>query len=229
MKISIVIPVYNEQNTIQSIIERVSDLPLEKEIIVVNDCSSDNTEAILRGMTCPDLKIVHGDVNRGKGHAIREGFKLATGDIILVQDADFEYDPNDIPKLVEPIIRGDSDIVYGSRFIESNSLIPLKQLIANKYFNILTNILHRSRFTDVCNCYKVFRAEIIKGLDLQSVGFEICHEITANLVGKYRFKDIPINYRPRSRAEGKKVSWMDIFPSTWAILKFGWKRIAHGR
>jgi len=229
MKISIVIPVYNEQNTIRAILDKVIALPMEKEVIVVNDCSDDSTESILRGYSHPDMKIIHGEVNRGKGYAVREGFKLVTGDIVLIQDADFEYDPGDIPKIVEPIIVGDADIVYGSRFMEPNELIPLKQLIANKYFTILTNILHRAHFTDVCNCYKIFRSEIIKEIELQSDGFEICHEITAKLVGRYRFKDIPVNFRPRTRAEGKKVSWTDIFPHTFAIIKFAWQTGLRGR
>ena len=224
MKVSIIIPVYNEQNTVRTVLDNVLTLPIEKEVIVVNDCSSDDTEAILKKMRHPDLRVIHGIENRGKGHAIRLGMKHVRGDIVLIQDADFEYDPADIPALVEPIVSGKADVVYGSRFMETNELIPLKQLIANKYFNILTNVLHGSHFTDVCNCYKVFRADIIKGIELKSDGFEVCHEITANLVGSYRFKDIPIRYRPRTKAEGKKVSWSDIFPSTWAILRFGWRK-----
>jgi dolichol-phosphate mannosyltransferase len=223
MKISIVIPVYNEQNTIRAVLDKVMALPIEKEVIVVNDCSDDDTESILRGYSHPAVKIIHGEINRGKGRALRDGFKLVTGGIVLIQDADFEYDSSDIPRLVQPIISGEADIVYGSRFMKPNRLIPLKQLIANRYFTVLTNILHGSGFTDVCTCYKVFRSEIIKGIGLQSDGFEICHEITAKLVGRYRFKDIPVNFRPRTRAEGKKVSWTDIFPSTYAIIKFAWQ------
>lgn len=225
MKVSIVIPVYNEQNTIRTILDKVLALPFEKEVIVVNDCSNDDTESILRELSHPDLKVVHGEVNRGKGHAVREGFRIATGDVVLIQDADLEYDPDDIPGLLEPIAAGCADVVYGSRFMRPNELIPLKQLVANKYFTALTNILHGSHFTDVCNCYKVFRSHVIKGLELESEGFEVCHEITAKLAGRYRFKDVPIHYRPRTRAEGKKVSWTDIFPSTWAIIKFGWRRL----
>ncbi|MDP8247409.1 MAG: glycosyltransferase family 2 protein [Candidatus Tritonobacter lacicola] len=233
MKVSIIIPVYNEQNTIRAILEKVLALHVDKEVIVVNDCSSDDTEAILRSIKHPDLRVIHGIENRGKGHALRLGLKHIRGDVVLIQDADFEYDPADIPSLLEPIVSGNADVVYGSRFMEPNEHIPLKQLIANKYFNILTNLLHGSSFTDVCNCYKVFKAGIIKGIDLRSDGFEVCHEITANLVGEYCFKDVPIRYRPRTRAEGKKVSWMDIFPSTWAILRFGWRkayqRLVRGR
>jgi len=228
MKVSIIIPVYNEQNTIRAIVEKVIALPLEKEVIVVNDCSDDNTESVLRGLSHPDLKIIHGGVNRGKGRAIREGFKLVKGDIVLIQDADFEYDPGDIPKLVASLTVGDADIVYGSRFMERNNLIPLKQLIANRYFTILTNLLHGSNFTDVCTCYKVFRSDIIASIELQSDGFEICHEITAKLVGRYRFKDVPVSFKPRTRAEGKKVSWTDIFPSTYAIIKFAWQSWVRG-
>ena len=224
MKISIIIPVYNEQHTVKSILEKVLALPLDKEVIVVNDCSDDNTEAILKGMQHPDLRVIHGIENRGKGHAIRLGLKHVRGDIVLIQDADFEYDPADIPELVKPIINGNADVVYGSRFMNPNDLIPLKQLVANKYFNILTNIINKSHFTDVCNCYKVFRADVIRSIPLTSDGFEVCHEITAKLAGKYRFRDIPVHYRPRTRAEGKKVSWTDIFPSTWTILKFSWLR-----
>ncbi len=220
MKVSIIIPVYNEQHTVQAILEKVLALPLDKEVVVVNDCSDDNTEEILRGIKHPDLRIIHGIENRGKGHAVRLGLKHARGDIILIQDADFEYDPLDIPKLVAPIAAGETEIVYGSRFMEANELIPAKQRIANRYFNILTNVIHKTQFTDVCNCYKVFRADIIKGIELTSDGFEVCHEITGKLAGGYRLRDIPIHFHPNTRAEGKKVSWTDIFASTWAILKF---------
>ncbi len=223
MKTSIIIPVYNEQNTVQLVLGKVLALPIEKEVIVVNDCSSDDTEAILKSMRDPTLRIIHGIENRGKGHAIRLGIKHAIGDIILIQDADFEYDPADIPSLLQPIINDEADIVYGSRFMSPNKSIPFKQRLANRYFNILANLLHGSEFTDVCNCYKVFKAQIIKGIVLRSDGFEVCHEITAKLVGRHRFKDVSISYRPRTKAEGKKVSWADIFPGTWAILRFGWK------
>jgi len=224
MKLSVIIPVYNEANTVERLIDRVALVPVDKEIIVVDDCSTDGTREQLKKIErkYPNIQVFYSSPNRGKGHAIKIGFKLAKGDIVLVQDADMEYDPADYPNILAPYAQGKALAVYGSRFLGECRNMIFPQFFANKFFNFLTNIIHGSRLTDTCTCYKSFRSDIIKSLPLECDGFEICHEINARLLkGGCGIVEVPIRYFARRSSEGKKVKWKVFFTSTYTILKYG--------
>lgn len=232
MKLSIIIPVYNEKETINQLIGKVfaSRLPsgVEKEVIVVNDGSSDGTEAITDKMKLRGLKVIKLDINRGKGVSVREGFKMASGDIMLIQDADLEYSPNDYSKLIMPIINGEAKVVYGSRFInyplillgEGKTPLPL-HWAGNKLLVVITNLLYGSHLTDMETCYKVISREVLKQLKLRAKRFEIEPEITVQILKKgYKITEIPISVKPRTHAEGKKISWRDGFLTLWTLIKY---------
>ena len=223
MKLSIVMPVYNEAQTVKEMIERVRRVSIEKEIIIVDDSSKDGTKDILKEINkkYPDIKVVYSDPNRGKGYAIKYGFKFVTGDIILIQDADLEYNPTDYYKIMEAYLTQNADVVYGSRFLGTCENMIFLQLLANKFFTLLTNCIHRSHLTDVCTCYKSFKTDIIKQIPLESPGFGICHEINAKLLRSYKVVEVPINYYARRRSEGKKVGLKEFFTTFGAIVKFG--------
>lgn len=209
MRLSVVIPVYNEEATIADVIDRVTDVAVEKEVIVVDDGSTDRTGDILRARAA-DLRHIHeGRANFGKGAAVRIGLTYAAGEIIIVQDADLELDPREYSLLIAPIERGDTNVVYGSRFRGANA-VPLRTRLANKFLTWLTNVLYGSALTDMETAYKVFRADTVRRLRLTSLRFEIEPEITAKLLrlGE-RIVEVPIAYRPRSRDEGKKIGWRD--------------------
>lgn len=226
MKLSVIMPVYNEARTIEKVVDEIRSVPLEKEIIIVDDASVDGTRDILRqvGMRYPEIKIVYSQPNRGKGFVIQHGFRFASGDVVLIQDADLEYDPRDYLGILEPYGQG-AQVVYGSRFMGACERMSALQLFANKLFNLMTNLIHRAHLTDTCTCYKSFKAEIIKSLPLQSNGFEICHEINAKLLRRrYKIVEVPIRYRARTHKEGKKVNWKVFFTSISAILRYGLSR-----
>ncbi|MCM8816556.1 MAG: glycosyltransferase family 2 protein [Candidatus Omnitrophica bacterium] len=219
MRISILIPVYNEQNTISEIIQKVSLLKIEKEIIVIDDGSKDDTPQILKRLLADnkEIKTVFHSKNKGKGAAIRSGLKKATGEYVIIQDADLELDPLDIIKLVDAV----SDrcgVVYGSRFL-SNQRVPLLSYVANRFLTFLTNFFYGSNLTDMETCYKLVKKEILLSLNLKSRRFEIEPEITCKILKRgYKIKEIPISYTPRK--EGKKIGWIDGFKAIYTILKF---------
>jgi dolichol-phosphate mannosyltransferase len=235
-RVSIIIPCYNELENIEPVLDAVGSAPvlgLEKEIIVVDDGSVDGTVEVLekvkeRYKDSDLMKIHFSMLNQGKGTAIRIGLVYATGDIIIIQDADLEYDPNDFPKLLEPIIKGDADVVYGSRFLGKSG--PLKGMqwanfVANKILAILATLLYGKRITDEATCYKVFRADVIKGIHLTCQRFEFCPEVTAKVLKrKYRLIEVPISYEGRTTLEGKKITWRDGLEAIWTIIKWRFRR-----
>lgn len=222
MKLSVIIPVYNEKANIAAVIDAVKAIDLPKEIIVVDDGSTDGTSEVLEHYKDDETIRVHSSVlNFGKGTAIRVGLKYATGDVIVIQDADLEYDPQQIPDLVGPIERGEADVVYGSRFRGSIEGMKFANWLANRILILAANILYRAGITDEATCYKAFRADLMKSLPLRCTRFEFCPEVTAKLRKRgVKIHEIPIHYAGRTAAEGKKVNWKDGFEALWTLVKY---------
>jgi glycosyltransferase involved in cell wall biosynthesis len=222
VKLSVIIPVFNEKANIAAVIDAVRAIDLPKEVIVVDDGSTDGTSEILDHYKDDETVRIHSSMlNFGKGTAIRVGLKYATGDIVVIQDADLEYDPQQIPELVAPIERGEADVVYGSRFRGSIQGMKFANRLANRILSVAANLLYKDGITDEATCYKAFRAEVIKSIPLKCARFEFCPEVTARVrkMG-IRIHEIPIRYTGRTVAEGKKVSWKDGFEAIWVLLKY---------
>jgi glycosyltransferase involved in cell wall biosynthesis len=225
MKLSIVIPCYNEIRTIRAIVDRVRSAPVQnKEIIVVDDCSIDGTRDTLRIEIAPLVdRIIYHDVNQGKGAALRTGFAAATGDVVIVQDADLEYDPNEYPKLLAPIERGQADVVFGSRFSggEAHRVVYFWHMVGNKFLTLLSNMCTNLNLTDMETCYKVFKREIIQGIKIEENRFGFEPEITAKVAKlDVVIYEVGISYYGRTYKEGKKIGWRDGFRALYAILKY---------
>ncbi len=223
MKLSVIMPVYNERATIEKIISRVMAVPVDKELVIVDDFSTDGTRDVLKTYQGqPNIKISYHPYNLGKGAGIRTGIRECTGDIVIIQDADLEYSPEEYPRLIDPIVRGAADVVYGSRFYGTHRVFMVWHYLGNKFLTALTNVLYNTMLTDMETCYKVFRAEVIKGLNLKSFRFDIEPEITAKLFKNRRLRvyEMPITYDGRDYDEGKKIHWYDALPAIWTLIKY---------
>lgn len=221
--LSIVIPCYNEKDSIHQIVEKVLASPIEhKEIIIVDDMSKDGTRDILERDIKPLVsKVIYHEVNQGKGGALRTGFKQATGDIVIVQDADLEYDPNEYPLVVEPILNGECDVCYGSRFLNQKKKGYKANQMANGFLTWLSNCFTHLHLTDMETCYKTFRREVIQAVDLKESRFGFEPEITAKLAAmNVRIKEVPISYYPRTNEEGKKIGLKDGIRAIYCIWKY---------
>lgn len=230
VKLTVIIPAYNERNTIEEILKRVQAAPLdpdlnaEKEIIVVDDGSTDGTREILARVADehPDILVLMHEHNQGKGAAIRTGLEHATGDYIVIQDADLEYDPREYSVLLRPLVEGKADVVYGSRFLGPHRAFLFLHYLGNKFLNLVTNILYDTILTDMETCYKMFRADVIKNIPLKARGFEFEPEVTAKVLKRgYRVFEVPISYSGRDFEEGKKIHpWKDGLKALWTLIKY---------
>ncbi len=227
MRLSVVIPCYNETKTIRSIVDAVRAAPtldLEKEIIIVDDCSKDGTRDLLRTEIAPLVsKIVYHEKNQGKGAALRTGFAAATGDIVLIQDADLEYDPQEYPRLLKPILAGKAEVVFGSRFAggDAHRVVYFWHMMGNRFLTLASNMFTNINLTDMETCYKVFRREVVAKIKIEENRFGFEPEITAK-VAKLRVPiyEVGISYYGRTYEEGKKIGWRDGFRALWAIVKY---------
>jgi glycosyltransferase involved in cell wall biosynthesis len=231
-KLSVVIPVFNEHDTVEEIIRRVRAVEIEKEILIVDDGSTDGTRDVLAGLANREvqsgaeganaLRVFLQERNQGKGAALRRGFKEACGDIVIIQDADLEYHPDEFHKLIEPIERGVADAVYGSRFLgRPHRVLLFWHYVGNKILTTLSDLATNLNLSDVWTCYKAFRREVLEGLDLRENRFGFEQEITSKIAAAgWRIKEVPISYFGRTYAEGKKITWKDGFRGLWCILRY---------
>lgn len=225
MKLSIVIPCYNERHTIEQIVAAVKAAPIsDKEIIIVDDCSSDGTRELLKSVVASQVdKVIFHEVNQGKGAALRTGFREATGDVVVVQDADLEYDPQEYPVLMEPIVKNKADVVFGSRFMggQPHRVVYFWHSIGNKVLTLLSNMFTNINLTDMETCYKMFRREVIQSISIEESRFGFEPEITAKVAqGGWRIYEVGISYYGRTYAEGKKIGWRDGIRAIYAIVRY---------
>ena len=224
MRLSIIMPVYNERRTLEEIVARVLAIPVEKELIIVDDGSTDGTRELLAarfpaGGSGP-VRVLLSPANRGKGAAIRMGLEAVTGDAVVIQDADLEYDPRDLVRLLEPIRQGRADVVYGSRVLGRNPWSSWSFYAGGRFLTFLANLLFRAGITDEPTCYKMFRTGVIRSIPLRCRGFEFCPEVTARVRRRgHRIIELPISYSPRRIAEGKKIRWKDGLVAVWTLIR----------
>jgi len=223
MKLSVIIPVYNEVESIKVILKRVQDTKLAKEILVVDDGSQDGTREVLKKLDGKNnVRVILHERNKGKGAAVRTGMEAAKGDILLIQDADLEYDPRDIPELLKPITEGIADVVYGSRFLgRAHRVAMFWHMVANRMLTFMTNILYNTILTDMETGYKVFRREVIEGIVIHANSFDFEPEFTAKVLKRnYRIFEVPITFNPRDYSQGKKIKLYDAFEAVWTLMKY---------
>lgn len=222
VKLSVIMPVYNEKKTLHTILEKVIEAPYDKEILVVDDFSTDGTRELLREYSHPQVRIFYHEQNQGKGAAIRTAIGHATADIVLIQDADLEYDPMEYPRLVQPIVDDLADVVYGSRFLGGpHRVLFFWHWVGNHFLTMVSNMTTNLNLTDMETCYKAFRREVIQSIPLRSNRFGFEPEVTAKIARKnVRIYETPISYHGRTYAEGKKIGWKDAVVALWTILRY---------
>jgi glycosyltransferase involved in cell wall biosynthesis len=222
-KLSVIVPVFNERNTVVEIVRRMRavELPVDREIVLVDDGSDDGTRAVLSQLGDSTVRVVlHAD-NRGKGAAIRTGLANVTGDLVVIQDADLEYDPEDWPKLLAPMMKGRAQVVYGSRFTGERRNMLFLHWLGNRFLSLVTNVLYNTTLSDMETCYKLFDRSVLDGVNLRADGFEFEPEITAKVLRqKIRIYEVPISYAGREPEEGKKITWRDGFVALWTLVKY---------
>ncbi len=223
MKLSVVMPVFNEKLTIEEIVSQVRAVGVVDEIMIVDDGSSDGTRDILAELVnLPEVRVIEHDQNQGKGAAVVTGIRAAQGDVMIIQDADLEYDPQDYIKLLEPIKTGETEVVYGSRFASKDTEKPmLMSLLANLTLTLVTNLLYGAKLTDMETCYKVFRREVVEDMRINATGFEFEPEFTAKILKQnIKIIEVPISFNPRGYSEGKKITAMDGLIALWTLIKY---------
>jgi len=228
-KLSVIVPVYNERNTVVEVIRRMRavELPdgIEREIIVIDDGSTDGTRDVLRQLGDSTVRILLHETNRGKGASVRTGLALATGDYVLIQDADLEYDPDDWPRLLNPVLKGKAQVVYGSRFTGERRNLLFWHWVGNRFLSLVTNVLYNTTLSDMETCYKLFDRQVLDGITIRSDRFEFEPEITAKVLRRgYHIYEVPISYSGRDRDEGKKITWTDGFAALATLVRYRfWK------
>jgi len=224
MKLSVIVPVYNEKNTIEVIIQKLLMVPINKEIIIVDDGSTDGTSEILRRISEQKsrlVKVIFQPKNMGKGYAIRRAINEVTGDVVVIQDADLEYEPMDYLRMLEPIEQGRADVVYGSRILGRNQASSFSFYVGGRVLSFFTNLLYGTSITDEPTCYKMFKSNVLKDIKLNCNGFDFCPEVTAKIAKKkIRIYEVPIRYTPRKIKEGKKIRWKDGIIAIWTLIRY---------
>jgi glycosyltransferase involved in cell wall biosynthesis len=221
--LSVIVPVYNERNTVAEIVRRMRsvELPLEREIVIVDDGSTDGTRQVLSQLADSTVHVVLHDRNQGKGAAVRTGLAQVTGDLVLIQDADLEYDPDDWPKLLAPAMKGRARVVYGSRFTGERRNMLFIHWVGNRFLSLITNVLYNTTLSDMETCYKLFERDVIQAIHLRSTGFDFEPEVTAKVLRQgIRIYEVPISYSGREFDEGKKITWQDGFAALWTLVRY---------
>ena len=222
-RVSVIVPVFNERSTVAEIVRRMRsvELPIEREIVVVDDGSDDGTGAVLTQLRDSTVRVIAHPQNRGKGAAIRTGLESATGDLVLVQDADLEYDPEDWPRLLAPVLKGRARVVYGSRFTGERRNMLFLHWVGNRFLSLITNVLYNSTLSDMETCYKLFDRRVLDGIRLHADRFDFEPEFTAKVLRRgIRIYEVPISYAGRELSEGKKITWQDGVTALWTLVKY---------